>query len=459
MSQEIKQNKMGVMPVGSLLVRMALPLMLSMLIQALYNIVDSIYVARISQDALTAVSLASPMQMIMISLCIGTSVGFNSLVSRSLGAREFERANIAAGNGLLLEMLSSLPFIIFGLCGCGWYFSFFTSNASIAGMGEEYLSLVMVLSLGVFAGVANEKLLQSTGKTMAAMFVQLSGAVTNIVLDPIMIFGRYGFPEMGVRGAALATVIGQFVAMAVGFAVNIVYNSEIKLRWHCLRLHKQTVKEIYRVGLPSIVMQVLNPVMTLVLNKILIGFTDTAVAVLGAYFKLNSFVYMPLFGINSAVIPIAGYNYGARDKKRIYKTVRCGIIFGCAIMALGTAAFELVPDRLLALFSAGEEMLSIGVHAFRVIGICFIPSAVSIIVAGSFQGIGKGYLSLINTLTRQLLVLLPSIFILAAVAGLDGVWWSFTVAEAVGFTMTLLLWRHCDRRYISVLEKPQAKEA
>ncbi len=451
MEKQIKENKMGTMAPMRLLISMSLPIMVSMFIQALYNIVDSIYVSQYSNNGLAALSLAFPIQMLMSAVGVGTAVGTYSLISRCLGARRHEDAERAAGNGLTLATLSGLVFLVLGLLFTGPYMRAVSDNPETVRLGEEYLSIVTVYGMGVFHSVMTEKMLQATGKTTLSMITQIVGAATNIVLDPILIFGRYGFPELGVRGAAIATVIGQVLAMIAGIILVRRFNPELPVHFRHLRLRGETVRAIYVVGVPSIIMQAIGSLMTFLLNLILKQFSETAVSVLGAYFKLNSFVFMPIFGLNSGQTPIIGYNYGARKKERIYATLRSALLVGIAIMVVGTAVFELIPDRMFMLFGSSEELLAIGVPAFRIIGLCFIPASVSIVLSGVFQGIGVGLYSMINSILRQIVLLLPAAWLLATFAGLDYVWLAFPIAETISLVYMILMYRRADRKYISVL--------
>lgn len=448
MNENIKENKMGTMPPMRLLLTMSLPIMLSMFIQALYNIVDSMYVARVSQSALTALALAFPVQMLMTSVAVGTAVGTYSLISRRLGARQQGEASLAAGNGITLAAISSLVFMALGLLFTKQYFAMVADSAETAQAGYEYLSLVMIWCPGCLLSITFEKLLQSTGKTMLSMVTQIVGAVANILLDPIFIFGGFGIPAMGVKGAAVATVIGQFMATAIGIVLVRFKNHELPIRLGQLRLRSKTVGEIYRVGVPSIIMQSIGSVMTFFMNLILKSFSEAAVTVFGIYYKLNSFVFMPIFGLNSGQVPIIGYNYGARKKKRILQTVQSSIIVAVIIMLIGTAIFEFLPEQMFMLFNPTDEILEIGVHAFRVIAICFVPAAVGIMLSGVFQGIGVGIYSMINSITRQLALLVPSAYVLARLCGLYYVWYAFVIAEAASLIMMIWMFLYAKKKYI-----------
>lgn len=451
MDENIKENKMGTMPPMRLLLSMSLPIMLSMFIQALYNIVDSMYVARVSQSALTALSLAFPVQMLMTSVAVGTAVGTYSLISRRLGAKRAGEASLAAGNGITLAAISSLVFIVLGLLFTGTYFSAVAETAETAAAGRDYLSIVMIWCPGALLAVTFEKLLQSTGKTVLSMTTQIIGAVANIVLDPIFIFGGFGIPAMGVKGAAIATVIGQFMSAAAGLLLVKYKNHELPVSFKQLSLDGKTVGDIYRVGIPSIIMQSIGSVMTFFMNLILKSFSETAVTVFGIYYKLNSFVFMPIFGLNSGQVPIVGYNYGARQKKRILQTVRSSVIVAVLIMIVGTLLFEFIPDKMFMLFNPTDELIEIGVHAFRIIAICFVPAAVGIMLSGVFQGIGVGIYSMINSITRQLVLLVPAAYILANLFGLHYVWYAFVIAEAASLAMMIGMFFYAKKKYIDPL--------
>lgn len=433
-----RENKMGTMPVGKLLMSMSLPIMISMLIQALYNIVDSMFVARISEDALTAVSLAFPIQNLMIAVSTGTGVGMNSLLSKALGAKDFDRANRAATNGLFVLLLSCVPFMLFGTLLTDWFMRTQTDIAHIIAYGDEYLRVVCIVSVGSFGAIATERLLQATGKTVYSMITQAVGAVINIVLDPVLIFGLCGMPAMGVTGAAVATVISQCVSFALGIVLNVCCNREISLSFRGFRPDGSIIGRIYAVGVPSILMASIGSVMTFFMNRILIAFSSTATAVLGVYFKLQSFVFMPIFGLNNGLVPIVSYNYGAKKKKRMTRSIRLAILTAVGIMALGTLAFELIPDKLMGLYNASEHMLSIGVPALRIIGVHFLIAGYCIVAGSVFQALGNALPSLITSLMRQLVVLLPVAWLLARTGDVNMVWWAFPIAEVMSAAMTTL---------------------
>lgn len=432
------ENKMGTMPVGKLLINMSLPMMISMLVQACYNIVDSIFVARLSENALSAVSLAFPLQTIMIAVAGGTGVGINALLSKSLGEKRYDRANATAANGIFLFALSYLVCLIAGLtCVRPFYASQIKgADPEIMTMGIKYLTIAMCASFGLFAEFVFERLLTSTGRTFYTMISQLCGAITNIVLDPILIFGLLGAPKMGVAGAAAATVIGQCVAGSIAFVCNQKFNSDIQISFKGFRPDRKIIGLIYKVGVPSIIMQSIGSVMTYSMNLILIGFSSTATAVFGVYFKLQSFFFMPLFGMNNGMTPIVAYNFGAGNRKRMIKTIRLGLIIAFALMLLGFAAFMLIPEVLLGFFGASENMLGIGVPALRTIAAHFLIAWFCIIATTVFQALGNAVYSLIVSVMRQLLVLIPAAYILSKLGGLSAVWWSFPIAEVMSFLVS-----------------------
>ena len=437
--EERRENIMGTQPINRLLPSMAFPIMLSMLVQALYNVVDSVFVSMVSENALTSVSLAFPVQNLMIAVSVGTAVGINALLSRRLGEKNFEAANKVAENGIFVTVLSWAVFAVFGAACSGLFMGAFTQNAEILAGGTDYMWIVTVFSLGLFMSVTMERVLQVTGKTVYQMISQMTGAVVNIILDPVFIFGWLGLPAMGVAGAAWATVIGQFCGMAIG--INHVKNHEVRLNFRRFRPDWHSIKGIYQVGLPSIIMQSIGSVMTFGMNKILIAFTETAVSVFGVYFKLQSFVFMPVFGVTNALVPIVGYNYGARSSQRIQQATRLSLLMTTAIMALGTVIFQVAPGPLLSLFSASDTMLSIGIPALRIISVSFCFAGVAIVFSSVFQALGDGMLSLVMSAVRQLLLLLPCAFVLAKLGGLDAVWFSFLIAEVASVTLAVVFYR------------------
>lgn len=447
------ENKMGTMPINKLIINMSVPMMISMLVQALYNIVDSIFVARISEDALTAVSLAFPIQTLMIALGGGTGVGINALLSKSLGEKNQERADKAAMNGIFLAVINFLVFLVIGIFGARLFFQSQTTDAEIIGYGVEYLTIICCFSCGLYAQFIFERLLQATGKTFYSMIIQGTGAIINIILDPILIFGLLGMPKMGVAGAAAATVIGQCIAGCIGLFLNIKKNHEIHIKFKGFRPDGEIIKNIYIVGVPSIIMQSIGSIMTYGMNQILIAFTSTATAVFGVYFKLQSFIFMPVFGLNNGIIPIIAYNFGAKQKDRMVKTIKLGIAYAVSIMLIGVVIFQFMPEQMLRLFEASESMIEIGVPALRIISTHFLLAGYCIICGTVFQAVGKAFYSLIVSLCRQLLVLLPVAYILAKVGGLHMVWWSFPVAELVSLIMTTIFMILVYHKIIKPLDK------
>lgn len=449
--EQIKENKMGVMPVNKLLVSMSLPMMISMLVQALYNIVDSIFVAQLSEDALTAVSLAFPMQSLMIAAATGLGVGINALLSRSLGQKNFDNANKAAVNGIFMELAACVIFIILGLTVTRPFYEIQAGKGEITEMGIEYLRIVTTLSAGIFVQITFERLLQATGKTICTMITQTTGAVINIIFDPIMIFGLCGFPKMGVAGAALATVLGQCVAAALAVIINLKKNHEIHISFKGFRPHGVTVKTILSVGIPSMIMQAIGSVMTFCMNKLLNGFSSTAVAVFGVYFKLNSFVFMPVFGLNNGMVPIISYNYGAAKKERITKTIKYSICYAVGMMLLGLAIIQIFPDKLLLLFNASDNMLEIGVVALRIICLSFIFAGASIVFSSVFQALGHGFISMFISMARQLFVLLPAAYLLSLMGNVNLIWWSFIIAEIAAISLSIVMYIRIYNKIIKPL--------
>lgn len=450
-SEAPAENKMGVMPVNRLLFSMSLPMILSMLVQALYNIVDSIFVAQIGETALAAVSLAFPVQNLIIAVSVGTGVGVNALLSRSLGEKNQETANLAAVNGIFVFFLSYLLFAVFGLFFTRMYFTVQTSNPEIIEQGTIYLSVCSIFSFGIFLEIALERIMQSTGRTIYNMITQGLGAIINIILDPILIFGLFGFPRMGILGAAVATVIGQIIAMLLLLYFNIRKNSDVNLNMRRFRPDTAIIAEIYRVGLPSIIMQSISSVMTFGVNKILLLFSETAVSVFGIYFKLQSFIFMPVFGLNNAMVPIVAYNYGAARKDRIMKTIRSSVTAAVAIMLAGLAIFQIFPEQLLYLFDASEHMMGIGVPALRIISLSFLFAGYCIVIGSVFQALGNGVYSLITSAARQLVCILPAAWLFASVFGLHAVWYAFPLAEIISVVLTTLLFRRIYQKKIQLL--------
>ncbi|MEE1314706.1 MAG: MATE family efflux transporter [Faecalimonas sp.] len=439
MPETIKENKMGTTPIPKLIITMALPMIASMLVQALYNVVDSMFVARLNEEALTAVSLAFPVQNLMIAVAAGTGVGVNALLSKSLGEQNFEKANTVAKNGVLLAVLSAIVFAIVGTFGSRLFFTSQTSDSVIVEYGTQYTFVVTVASIGIFLQVIYERLLQSTGKTILSMITQGIGAIVNIILDPILIFGWFGLPRMEVAGAAVATVIGQITAGVVGIILNHRYNKEIHVSFRKFRPSGEIIKNIYKIGAPSILMQSIGSVTTFGMNNILLMFSATAATVFGVYFKLQSFVFMPVFGLTNAVIPIVAYNYGAQKKKRIYQTLKLSICFAVSIMLLGLALFQFIPEVMLGFFEASAHMLEIGVPALRTISLSFVFAGFCIIVGSVFQALGNGVYSLIISICRQLLIILPVAYAFAKLFGLNAVWFAYPIAEIASVILSSIL--------------------
>ena len=445
-----QENKMGVLPVNKLLVSMSVPIMLSMLVQALYNIVDSVFVSRLSENALNAVGLAFPVQNLMIAVATGTGVGINALLSKSLGEKKFERANLTASNGVFLGVCSAAVFALLGALFSRTFFLVQTDVAEIVDGGAAYIQVCTVCSFGLFIAISIERLLQATGRTVYSMITQMVGAVINIIFDPIFIFGL----GMGVVGAAWATVLGQVAGAALGVWFNARRNPEITLSFRRFRPSGDIIRRIYSVGIPSIIMASIGSVMTFGLNKILIGFTTTATAVLGVYFKLQSFVFMPIFGLNNGMVPIVAYNFGARKPERIISTVKLAVVYATAIMAAGLAVFQLLPGTLLGLFEASDYMQEIGTQALRTISFHFLLAGFGIVSSSMFQALGHGVLSLWVSVIRQLGVLLPTAFLLSRWGGLDAVWWAFPFAECFAVVLTSVFLRRVYRREIDPLRLP-----
>ena len=449
------ENIMGTMDVNPLLIKLSIPMMISMLVQALYNVVDSIFVARVSENALTAVSLAFSLQNLMFAVGIGTGVGVNALLSKSLGEKNQSRANKTAENGLFLALCSYLVFLVLGLTVVRPYFYAQTADADIAEQGIRYLTICCVLSLGMFMQVMNEKLLAATSRTTLSMISQLVGAVVNIILDPIFIFGYCGEALSGTTGAALATVIGQFCGAGVSFYLNLRKNPDIQLDFKGFRPSAEAIKRIYVVGLPSIAMQCVGSVMTFLMNQILMAFTATAVAVFGVYFKLQSFVFMPIFGMNNGMVPIISYNYGARKPERVKKTIRLSVFYAECIMLVGFCIFQFLPDKLLGLFAASDAMLAIGVPALRIICPHFLLAGAGIVLSSVFQALGNGVFSLTVSICRQLVVLIPAAWLLSRTGEVNMVWWAFIIAEVVSLALSLVFMARINRTVIVPLSEKQ----
>lgn len=442
---------MGVMPIGKLLFNMALPMIISMIVQALYNVVDSIYVSQVSESAVTALSLAFPVQNMQIGFGLGIAVGVNSLLSKSLGERNQEAANYAAGNGILLVVIATALFMLFGAFGARPYFEMQSTVTETVEGGVAYTSICCLFTLGCFTQLLGERLLQSSGRTVYTMISQSTGAIINIILDPIFIHGRFGVPAMGIAGAAVATVIGQWIAAAMVLHFNFRFNPEVQLGLKYLRPSLPALRPILAVGVPTLVMNSIGSVMNFGMNQIFQGFQETATGVFGIYYKLQSFFFMPLFGINNATISIVAYNYGARQPERMTKTLQKALVTGLCFMIFGLAVFQLMPELLLGMFNPSEEFMHMGVKALRIISIHFPIASIGIMLGASFQALGNGTYSTIVSLCRQLLVLLPVAYLLSLTGDVNAVWWSFPIAEVVSAAVTLLLYRRLHQKKIAPL--------
>lgn len=451
-----RENKMGVMPVGRLLWSMSLPMMASMLVLALYNIVDSVFVSRISENALTALSMAFPVQNLMVAISAGLGVGLNAVLSRALGAKDYESVKHAAANGVFLLLICAAAFMIIGATCTRIFYEAQTDIAEIIENGVTYTSIVTIGSIGLFMGIFFERMLQSTGRTVYTMICQMTGAIVNIVLDPILIFGLVGFPKMGVAGAALATILGQIIGACAGLYFCLRKNPEIPLSLRGFRPQGAMIRRILTIGVPSVIMQSVGSVCTFLMNQILLAFSATAVAVFGVYFKLQSFVFMPIFGMNNGTVPIVAYNYGARNPERMKQAIRYSITAAILIMIAGTTAFTLATEQLLSIFDASEEMLRIGVPALRIISLSF-PVAGFCIGAGTvFQALGYSIYSMINSLVRQLVVLIPSAFIIGRLTGdVTLVWYSFVIAEGFSLMLSVIFFRRIYKNVIKPLGKAE----
>lgn len=458
MSTEQAQNKMGTMPVRKLLISMSLPMMASMLVQALYNIVDSIFVSRVSEAALTAVSISFPIQNLMISLGVGIGVGVNALLSKSLGEGNQKHAQRIALQGIFIELICCLIFILTGFFAMDVFFRGQTNDAEIIALGKDYLSICCIFSVGLFAQLIFERLLQATGRTMLSMISQCTGAITNILCDPLLIFGvpALGIPAMGVTGAAIATVFGQIVGGIVAIVLNVRKNKELHFAVRGFRVEGKVCGSILYIGIPSAIMGSIGSFMTYGINKILFAFGEigkTAAAVFGIYFKLQSFVFMPVFGLNNGMVPIVSFNYGARRADRILQTVRLSAIYAVSIMVVGMAVVQLIPGQLLLLFDASEHMLRIGVPALRIISLCFVFAGFTIVCSSVFQALGNSFFSMIMSITRQLAVLLPAAYVLAHTIGLEAVWYAFPIAEVFCLVIAVLMLRHTYYKVIKPLDE------
>lgn len=439
--ETLRENKMGTMPENRLLLSMAVPMMISMLVQALYNIVDSIFVSRICEDALTAVSMAFPWQNIIISIAVGFGVGINALLSRALGQKNAERVNQVAVNGLLLAGLSYLLVLVAGLIGIRAYMRTQTDIETIVNYGITYLNICILCSFGVFVEITFERFLQATGRTVYSMITQLTGAITNIILDPILIFGLLGFPKLGIAGAAWATVIGQCVGAVVAVTLNHFKNPEVHLRLRHIRPNGRLMGEITAISIPSIIMSCISSLTCFVMNMILIAYSSTAVAVFGVYFKLQSFVFMPVFGLNNGMVPIIAYNYGAQKPERIHKTIRLGMVYAVAIMLVGLLVFQLIPKELLLMFDASDAMLEIGAPALRIMSLAFVFAGIGIVSGSSCQAFGYSVYSMLISIARQIVVLIPAAYLLSLTGVLCSIWFAFPIAEIFSLILSLFFLR------------------
>ena len=445
------ENKMGVMPIGKLLYNMALPMIISMMVQALYNVVDSVYVSQVSESAVTALSLAFPVQNMQIGFGVGIAVGVNSLLSKSLGEQNQEAANYAAGNGIFLVIISVVLFMLFGVFGARPYFEMQSTVTETVESGTAYVSICCIFIVGCFTQILGERLLQASGRTVYAMISQITGAVINIILDPIFIHGKFGIPAMGVAGAAVATVIGQWIGAAVCIYFNLTRNPDVQLGLRYLKPKMSAMNPILAVGIPALIMNSIGSVMNFGMNQIFQGFQETATGVFGIYYKLQSFFFMPLFGINNATISIIAFNYGARKPERMTKTLKIACATAFCFMLAGLAAFQFLPELLLSLFNPSAEFLDMGVKALRIISIHFPIAAFCIMLGASFQALGNGIYSTIVSLCRQLLVLLPAAYLLSLTGNVNNVWWSFPIAEVVSVTVTGILFHRLYTKKIKPL--------
>lgn len=455
MEKQERSQMLGSMPMGQLIPKVSVPIMISMLVQALYNIVDSVFVAKYDPNALTAVSLAYPIQMLMIALSTGMGTGIGSLISRRLGEKRHDEAIDAARNGIFIELLGTVLFMIIGVFFSRTFMSVFTPDAALQELGTTYLTIVCTVSVGMFMSVVLERMMQATGNTTLSMLTQLAGAVINIILDPIMIFTM----NMGIAGAAWATVIGQIGGMVLGLVLNQTRNTELKLSMKGFRPNMQIIRNIFAVGLPSTVMSSIGSVLNVLMNLILIAYGNTAVSVMGVYYKLQSFVFMPVFGLSNGLVPVVGYNYGAKLRKRVYSAIRVALCYAGAIMLIGMVVFMLFPEALMSIFESGEatDLTTMGAVALRTISLSFVPAAVGITLSTVFQAVGKGGYSLIMSVCRQLVVLLPCAWILSRVGGLDAIWWAWFIAEIASVTICLFMFAKCNRTLLKPLGEKKAE--
>lgn len=454
------QNKMETMPVKKLVVNVSVPLMISLLVQSLYNIVDSIFVAQISEQALTATSLAFPIQMLMVAVSVGTGVGINSLISRRIGAKDYEAVGRISTTGVLLGVLSSAVFVLFGLFLAPWFFRLYTDDPALMEMGVTYLWICACFSLGIFVAAIVERMLQSTGKTALSMAAQISGCIVNIILDPIMIFGYFGCPAMGIAGAGAATVIGQWAAAIAALVLNALYNHLVKFKIKGYRPSGKIVDTIYKVGFPSMMVQAMGSLMIMGINNILVAYSATAVAFFGVYYKLQSFVFMPSSGIAQGLIPIVGYNFGAKWPQKITEAIRFAGLLAAIVMAVGTLLFHLIPAQLLSLYNASPEMLAMGVPALRIISLVFIPTAVVLVIGYAYTGMGNGMVNMIGTLLRQLFPV-PIVYVMAKLWGVHSVWYAFWLPNLLALAYALLSIRSTYKKVLVPMAEAaeQAAEA
>ena len=450
----IKENstsKLGTMPIGKLIADMSIPLMISMLMQAGYDLADSIFVARLNENALTAVTLAFPVQVIMIGLAIGTSIGVGAIVSRRFGEGNDKEASRVAQTGIVLAFITWIIVALMVFFMTNIFVGSQTSDADIIKYAKDYIYIVGIGGIGVFMQIMFERMLQATGKSTLSMVTQIAGVVVNIILDPILIYGLFSFPRLEAAGAAIATVMGQLVGMAVGFYLNLNKNKELNYRLKGFKIKFEIIKDIYTIGVPSIFIQILGSIMIFCYNRILISITSTAVAVFGAYFRLNGFVFMPVFAMNSALTPIISYNFGSKNANRIKQALKQGIIIAVIIMTFGTLLFQIMPNVLLLMFKPSDKFLEIGIPALRIISVIFPMAGFSIVMSSLFQSVGRAYYSLIVTLTRQILVLLPAGYLLSRVFKLNGVWWGFLIAEVIALFLVIIFYKEIDRNILKKL--------
>ncbi|MCD8249560.1 MAG: MATE family efflux transporter [Lachnospiraceae bacterium] len=452
-AQAEAENKMGTMPVNRLLVTMALPMMISMLVQALYNVVDSIFVSRISEEALTAVSMAFPMQNLLIGLASGLAVGMNALVSRALGEKKQDTANQMAMHGVFLSACGFLVFLVLGLTIARWFFVVQGATDVIADYGHDYLSIVMCLSFGIFVEIIGERLLQSTGKTIYTMFTQGIGAIFNIIFDPILIFGLFGAPKLGIAGAAYATVLGQIFAGCLALVFNIKVNKELQLNFRKFRPELKAIGQILYIGVPSVLMVAIGSVMTFSVNRILVVFSSTAVAVFGVYFKLQSFAFMPIFGLNNGMVPIIAYNYGAVRPDRMIKTLKLAIFYATCIMVIAFVIFQVLPTQLLLLFSASDEMLAIGIPSLRILSVCFLVAGANVVISSFFQAVGNGVYSMLMSLFRQLVFLVPLAYLFSKTGNVNMVWLAWPIAEVAAVACNVIFMIRINRNILKPLKQ------